>query len=310
MSYLHINNLYRPEAQTILLFKECYALEKIHGTSAHIAFTPLINNIKFFSGGASHVNFKALFNETALLEAFIKLGNEHPITVFGEAYGGKEQGMSATYGKELKFVAFDVKVGDRWLSVPDAEDVCNKLGIEFVSYIKVPTDIDRLNAERDRPSQQAIRNWVSVCETDGSITNPKFMEGVVLRPLVEMTLNNGSRVIAKHKRDEFRETKSPRVVDDPSKLAKLAQAESIANEWVVKMRLQHILDKLPGHDISMMPVIIKSMVEDVLREGKDEIDLTEEKAVRKAIGARTVKLYKEFLQTNYENFGNSHIHLF
>jgi len=31
MGYAHIVNLYRPEAQTILLFKECYALEKIHG---------------------------------------------------------------------------------------------------------------------------------------------------------------------------------------------------------------------------------------------------------------------------------------
>lgn len=31
MGYLHIDNLYKPVAQDILLFKKCYALEKIHG---------------------------------------------------------------------------------------------------------------------------------------------------------------------------------------------------------------------------------------------------------------------------------------
>jgi hypothetical protein len=30
MGYLHIDNLYK--SQDILLFKRCYALEKIHGT--------------------------------------------------------------------------------------------------------------------------------------------------------------------------------------------------------------------------------------------------------------------------------------
>ncbi len=45
MSYLHIDNLYR--SQDILLFRECYALEKIHGTSAHVAYHN--GEVKFFS---------------------------------------------------------------------------------------------------------------------------------------------------------------------------------------------------------------------------------------------------------------------
>ena len=36
MAYHHIDNLYRN--QDVLLFKEVYALEKIHGTSAHVSF--------------------------------------------------------------------------------------------------------------------------------------------------------------------------------------------------------------------------------------------------------------------------------
>jgi len=38
MAYLDIDNLYKE--QRILMFKECYAMEKIHGTSAHLSYTP------------------------------------------------------------------------------------------------------------------------------------------------------------------------------------------------------------------------------------------------------------------------------
>ena len=37
MGYRHIDNLYKD--QRILLFRECFALEKIHGTSAHVSWT-------------------------------------------------------------------------------------------------------------------------------------------------------------------------------------------------------------------------------------------------------------------------------
>ena len=136
MSYQHIDNLYRN--QEILAFKKVFALEKIHGTSAHISFTdgvwedPL-TCLSFFSGGAKHESFVNLFNKQDLLDRFRKLGCDN-VTVYGEAYGGKEQGMSATYGKELKFIAFDVKIGDLWLSVPDMAGLAQSLGLAVVSY--------------------------------------------------------------------------------------------------------------------------------------------------------------------------------
>jgi len=171
MGYLHIENLYRPQAQTILLFRECYALEKIHGTSAHISFTFTISHEipegrwipSFFSGGESNTKFVSLFDQEKLLAAVNDLGTpkDQVITVYGEAYGGSQQGMSHTYGKQLKFIVFDVQVGENWLNVPDAEDVAKKLGLEFVHYEKVSTDLSVLDAFRDRPSIQAIRNGVS-----------------------------------------------------------------------------------------------------------------------------------------------------
>lgn len=239
MGYININNLYKD--QTILMFKECYALEKIHGISAHISFAYAQDGnvlISYFSGGEKHERFKSLFNEEDLKVRFVKTFAQpftHTVVVYGEAYGGKQQGMSATYGKDLKFVAFDVRVGERWLSVPDAHSVCDVLGFDFVHYNRVSTNIAKLDAERDHHSIQAVRNGVTLVEGDPSsekgykIVNPQIREGVVLRPLIEMTLNNGARIIAKHKRDEFRETATPRVIDDPAKLKVLTLRRLLMN---------------------------------------------------------------------------------
>ncbi len=58
MGYLHIGNLYK--TPHVLLFRECYALEKVHGTSAHIGWNDGLLN--YFSGGESHERFKSLFD--------------------------------------------------------------------------------------------------------------------------------------------------------------------------------------------------------------------------------------------------------
>src|SRR5579872_2653917 len=122
MGYLHIDNLYKN--QDILLFKECYALEKIHGTSAHVALartpnvcdTPGQEQVFFNSGGAKHETFVALFNEEDLKARFAATG-AFDVRVHGEAYGGKQQGQKWRYGDALKFVAFDVKIGEDRKSV-------------------------------------------------------------------------------------------------------------------------------------------------------------------------------------------------
>jgi len=237
---------------------------------------------------------------------------DRDLTIYGEAYGGSQQGMSHTYGTTLKFAVFDVKIGDCWLDVPNADDVAKKLGLEFVHYVKVSTDLKALDEQRDAPSMQAVRNGISTfaegqfidtSRTDyvyfpvlnGTIFNPKKREGVVLRPLIEVILNNGNRLICKHKGDDFKETATPRPVVDPTKMQALADANAVAEEWCTATRLEHVLDKLPGHCMERMREIIAAMTEDVYREGKGEI--IESKAVEKALGKKTVDLYKAYLQS-------------
>jgi hypothetical protein len=282
MGYLHIDNLYKD--QTILLFKECYALEKIHGTSAHIGWNCNTKFVRFFSGGESYEKFIKLFDIDFLQLKLVEMFPTSNVIIYGEAYGGKQQGMSATYGKELKFIAFDVQIGDLWLNVPNAEGVCVSLSIEFVDYVKVSTDLEVLNTERDKPSIQAIRNGCG----------DHLREGVVLRPLMEFTTNNGDRIIAKHKGDKFKETKTPREVS-PEAFEVLINAKAIAEEWVTETRLQHVLDKLPHDiDIESTKLIIDAMVEDVYREAKGEI--IESREVTKFIGSKTATMFKKRLQ--------------
>lgn len=132
MSYLDIDNLYKNK--DILLFKQCYALEKIHGTSSHISFDIFTDKkensvfdaelngiyckVHYFSGGEKYENFIKLFNSKTLAQKYLELAINQKMIIYGEAYGGKQQSMSATYGKDLKFIAFEVKIDDNWLSVP------------------------------------------------------------------------------------------------------------------------------------------------------------------------------------------------
>jgi hypothetical protein len=298
MGYMHINNLYKDDR--IFQFSECYALEKIHGTSAHISFKKAADglfNIAFFSGGESHDKFVALFDEKMLLENFYVALARMPVdttevVVYGEAYGGKQQGMSETYGKDLKFIVFDVSINGKWTDVLSADAIAINLGLPFVDYVKIPTQLSQIDAERNKPSTQAKRN---------GIIDPKIREGVVLRPIEEAFDHRGSRIISKHKNDIFSETKTHREVD-PDKLKVLADANKIADEWVTEMRLLHVLDKSGTElDIKNTPVIIRAMVEDVRREAAGEI--VESKDAMRAISSATARLFKKYLT---EKFTEAH----
>lgn len=279
MGYLKISNLYR--AQEILLFKECYCLEKVHGTSAHIAYD---NGTLTFFSGEQQENFEKLFNKEELKAKFEALGIPK-VRVHGELYGGKIQGMSATYGKDLKFIVFDILTHEgKWLNVPEMDFMAKvNLGLKTVPWKRISTDIKEVDAERDAFSIVAERNGMG---------NDKQREGIVLRPLTEMFCSNG-RVISKHKAETFNERRTHQKIDDPAKLLVLNEAKAIAEEWVVEERLNHILQRVQCNSITEMKTIVQAMIEDIYVEAKGEI--VESKDVERAIGHRTVHMFKERL---------------
>lgn len=285
MGYMHIDNLYKNQA--ILMFRECYALEKIHGTSAHVAWRD--RKVAFFSGGEKRENFLALFDDDALTATFAARFGERNVTFYGEAYGGKQQGMSATYGKALKFIVFDVMIGEQFVDVPVAHEIAKACGFEFVHYDHVACEVGILDFLRDTPSFAATANGCAGIDRFGC--TPPIREGVVLRPIHECQFNDGKRIIAKHKRAEFSERKTQPAVDAARQQA-LDDAQAVADEWVVAMRMTHVLDKLGNpNDMSATGKVIDAMIEDVMREAVGEVADTAD--VRKAIGKAAARMFKE-----------------
>ena len=72
MKLPHIYNLYKD--QTVLMFKEVFCLEKIHGTACSLMFDPIDSSIHYASGGESHERFVKLFDETKLVDRLKNLG--------------------------------------------------------------------------------------------------------------------------------------------------------------------------------------------------------------------------------------------
>ena len=284
MSYMHIENLYK--TRDILLFREAYALEKIHGTSSHVGWD---GKVYFFSGGESRDLFVRLFDKEKLAEHFTNLGAEKKVCIYGEAYGGKCQGMRETYGNALRFVAFEVCINGRWLCVPEAERIVVSFGLDFVPYCKISTNLEDLDYWRNAPSQQAVKN---------GIIEERKREGIVLRPLIEVTKNNGGRIIVKHKNDDFAETKTKRsLADDADKLRVWTIATEIADEFVTSMRLSHVLQQFSGDvGIEATPLVITAMIEDVEREGAGEIEISKE--ARRQISRKTAELFKGWIRRN------------
>lgn len=288
MSYMDIENLYK--AQEVLQFKQVWTTEKIHGTSANITYNPNESKLIFFSGGAPYDSFVEQFKDIQddiykkLQESF----GSKKVIIYGEHYGGKIMKMSDTYGKQQRFVVFEIKVDDCWLSFDKVQMVAARLGLDIVPCRIIECSIENLDAERDRPSEQAVKN---------GIIEPKMREGIVIRPLIECALNNGNRIIAKHKSDKFKETATPREVVSTERQKVLTDADNIAFEWVTEMRLTHVLDKLGNpNDIKDTGKVIKAMNEDVIKESKGEIVMSLEAS--KAIGRRTAELYQNRLREN------------
>ena len=296
MGYLHINNLAKDDK--VLLFKEVWATEKVHGTSAHVAWNPDQKQIVYFSGGASAENFRALFDE-AFEERFMKLVDQNgkgvEVVVYGEAYGGKMQGMRLTYGNELRFIAFEVRVGCYWLSFDKVREIAKDLGLEVVPGKVIPATEEALTEYRNSPSEVAVlRGCQDNADRFGN--KPPLREGIVIRPLVEMRTNDNSRVMAKFKNPCFSERESRKDADFPSeRKQEILKAEAAAKDFTTETRLEHVLDALGLKEPTLQdtPKVIKGMVEDILREGAGEVE--DSKTLRREVGRISVGLFRKKL---------------
>lgn len=292
MGYMHIISLCKwPEF--FQAFQQVYAMEKIHGTSAWITLTDT-NEIFFHSGGESAANFTALFDQEKLKRDLITIKTENnwtQVKVHGEAYGAKQQGMGKTYGPNLKFVVFDVNIDNKFLDVKAAEDIAQRLGLEFVHYEIGPNTPEWIEAQANLDSVQSVRNGMG----------PHPREGVVVRPIVEsvtMFMRENTRAIAKHKNATFWEIKTRKPLGE--RLQVMNDVNEIVDEWVTDERFKHVIDRvLQTKENKVLTIkdvasFITLMIEDVKREGEGEMTWSEnlEKGIRRQAGL----MYRTYIE--------------
>lgn len=109
------------------------------------------------------------------------------VTLYGEGYGAGIQ-KGGVYRPDKSFALFDVRIGPWWLVRFDVEEMAERLGVEVVPLVGEGTLSDLIDIV---PSLQST--W-------GEFP----AEGVVARPSVELKARNGTRIITKLKRVDFK----------------------------------------------------------------------------------------------------------
>lgn len=118
-------------------------------------------------------------------------GNE-PIEVclYGEGYGAKIQKGGGNYIPDgVSFILFDVMVNGCFLRREDVNDIAAKLEIDAVPIIMDGTLLEAIRAVQKKP-----RSWINSAHE---------MEGLVMRPKVELLNRRGQRIITKVKAKDF-----------------------------------------------------------------------------------------------------------
>jgi Rnl2 family RNA ligase len=223
------------------------------------------------------------------LDEICSENNWNVIKVHGEGYGGKQQKMSATYGPKLRFIAFDIYIetdeSTFFLDVPVAEEIVQKLNLEFVHYVRGPNQSEWIENQSNMESVQAIRNGMG---------SGKLREGIVVRPLSETKMKNGKRAIFKHKNAEFWEIRTRRPLGERVKVVEVVN--EIVNDWVTENRFQHVVDRIlqqkdnKNIETKDIRLFLELMVEDVKRESEGEVVWSENLA--RSIRQKSAQMFK------------------
>lgn len=128
-----------------------------------------------------------LFGGTNKEEIFEQKFGETPVILFGEGFGEKIQKGGGLYGP-VDFILFDVFCGGMWLKRDSVEDIANTFGIRTVPIVGTGTLPEAVEYIRQHPK---------------SFLRDAEMEGVVCRPVCELSDRRGNRLIVKVKFRDF-----------------------------------------------------------------------------------------------------------
>ena len=162
--------------------------EKVDGTNIRLIW----DGAKATVGGrtdSAQISTFLLKSLEPYLERLPVAFGETPAVVYGEGFGAKIQKGGVNYiADRADFVAFDVRVGNVWLSRDNVEDVGEQLGCSSVPVLGYGT----------------LHDAVRMCQEGFDSRWGAFpAEGIVARPEVELLTRRGYRIITKIKCKDF-----------------------------------------------------------------------------------------------------------
>jgi hypothetical protein len=291
MGYANIENLYEIgttnyKMYSMSLFKQIWATEKIHGTSAWITYKN--DQLSYHAGGWHKEAFPSLFDGEFLLKKMKEIfGVKQPIKLYGEHYGGNIMKMGEIYGG-LGFILFDINVQGVFLSFDKVQILAGQLELDIVEGIVIENTHEAIREYTNRPSTLALNRGLG----------EHIREGIVLRPLEEFRRNNDKRVIAKNKTEKYIEYNVPRKKDKSRNTQSIEKSKQVAFTWVNAMRLEHILSKsFPENTATIRDTgtVIREMIADIKKESVGEAVIT--KDVEKEIGSLTREYFHDYLES-------------
>lgn len=162
--------------------------EKIDGMNIRIIFC---GDSIFFAGRTDDAQIPKCLSATLLetynLNAFDKVFGNNSACLYGEGYGAKIQN-GGNYISSNSFILFDIKIEDIWLNRESVIDIASKLSIDVVPEVFQGTLTEAVEFAK--------------IERKSTIGTAK-MEGIVLRPQVELSDRLNNRIITKIKHKDF-----------------------------------------------------------------------------------------------------------
>ena len=123
-------------------------------------------------------------------ELFEQKFGEKEVHLYGEGYGDKIQNVGKLYRDDNSFILFDVMVGTTWLDRANVADVAKAFGVQVTPIIGYGTLEDAIRYVKEQHKSMVDKKEAP-------------MEGLVIRPAIELKDKCGHRVIVKIKVHDF-----------------------------------------------------------------------------------------------------------
>lgn len=298
----------------LLAVKEVIATEKLHGTNFRIYFPAGMTSIEEVQYGGRNEEFGATGGDQFYAGRPVRWFKERPellrklwflfrergygsVVLYGEICGaGIQKGVRYVTDDGLLFRAFDIRIGEAFVTYDLFVELCEAVGLPRVAEIwRGEPSLETFNALLERVSPEGLAQGVAV-ETN-------LMEGVVLRsnPLLRNVF--GEWLIVKHKCERFAEVSRQSIREQRPDLTPV---ERFARTFVVRGRVLNALGRLRdtgvtvSGDMTDMPRLVPAMVEDLRKECGPEWEALREqgfddKLVRSAVSKTLGRVYRAML---------------